>query len=164
MSYITLYFMRGKSPISGLIARFEGGSKYTHVGCMINNSQVISAHWEDGVKLRLLKDEGDYKYMAKIKIPCSDDIAAKHKAWLYSQLNKEYDKSAIFGMAYRMLTGTPGRSGWSGKWICSGIQIEGLIEFNFYPSIKVGPIDSVTPDILAWICLGIKGSELIIIK
>jgi hypothetical protein len=156
--------MRGKTPLSGLIARFEGGSKYTHVGCLINNSQVISAHWQDGVRLRLIKNEGDYKYMMQIKISCSDEIAKQHKDWLYSQLSRDYDKTALIAMAYRMLTGTPGRSGWSGQWFCSDLQAEGIIKFGFYPSIKVGILRSITPDILAWICGGIKGSEINIIK
>lgn len=160
MAEIVLYFCTGNNPVSRLIRRAELGFPYSHVGAFLDDTNVISAHWNDGVRFRLITDESPWLNWAWVKIPCTDEQAKNHHRWLRGEVGKPYDKVAIFGLAASMALAHKTADGYPDKWICSTLQYQALAEVGLMPTIKPAPLRSITPEILMWSCLAIPGARM----
>ena len=155
---IVIYGTQSPTLFGSAIGRGELGFRYRHVGARLRNGLMISAHWRDGVKFR--HEESAFTHWTDVHIPCTQEQEDAWEAWLRKQVGRKYDWGAIAGMAYSLISGAPGRGGWTGEWFCASLMYEGLAE----PGVNIvtwrpGSIRSVTPEILIWGLSFIPGSR-----
>jgi hypothetical protein len=164
MPEITLYFVTGKDNlISRIIRGAELGFPYSHVGAILPDGRLVSAHAPDGVQIRTEVDESPWERWAYIYLPCTQLQATVHTNWLFSQIGKPYDMEAIGYMAEGLLASKPTPSGWPSAWICSSLQFEAIA----HPDVGLFPwrpsaLRTVTPEMLMYACTGVPGSRMVI--
>ena len=156
---IRVYFVTGTGIVSATIRGACMGFPASHTGMILPDDRWISAHHQDGVQLRVEKDEQPWEYFALVTIPCSPEQSLLHTRWCLLQIGKKYDMPAIFAMAEGAFSGHDLASGWSGEWICSTFAVESLAQAGFFPW-RPANLRTTTPRDLFWGLSNVAGAQL----
>ena len=150
MGAINLYFTGHNDLMGWFIGLGTGGFPYHHVGAIANGypfqkGDLISAHWSDGLKVRVDADEGGWAHWANVRIPVPDDVERKFYRWLKDHAGEKYAKGVIFDMVWTTLTACGVPSRWPSQWVCSSSIEQALVAAGEYPAIKPISINLYTP-------------------
>ena len=126
MTQIALYFVAGKDNlVSRIIRGAELGFPYSHVGAILPDGRLVSAHASDGVQISTEAGESPWERWAYVYLPCTQLQSTTHTDWLLSQIGKSYDLEAIGYMAEGLLTSKPTPSRWPSEWMYPLLRIPG---------------------------------------
>lgn len=151
----TLRFIEGRGPASIAIAYF-GGGLYSHVDYRCEDGSWLGARSDrvggkpPGVQIR----PADYVKPVRellLELQTTPEQERDHYAFLYSQIDKPYDKWAIAGF----ITGRNWRN--PGSWICSELQCAAAESADIMQPLVL-TANKITPNDLAliWSALGAK--------
>jgi uncharacterized protein YycO len=139
-------FVLGKDLSSQAIAWFSAGH-FSHVDAVMPDGGLLGSRadrvtvggvtFPTGVQVRPPSYE-PVKEAVELQLAVTVDQAAKFYAFLYSQIGRPYDKTAIWGFA----TGRDWRE--QDSWFCSELITAGFEEAGVVPTLYT-PRNKVTP-------------------
>ena len=143
---IRLQFSRQADPISDLIAWFSAGN-LSHVDAVLSNGYLLGARSDrvggkpPGVQIR---PPNYAKFALKVimTIPCTGEQEQAFQNFLYAQLGKPYDKTAILGF----IVGRNWRE--DDSWFCSEAIAAALEAAGIFHPLYLAA-NKITPSALA---------------
>lgn len=112
----SLVFTKNKNPMLDLpIRAFEGGTA-SHVGCRVGDQVIDTSLSQGGVRLHEWERwQHKYELVCEVPVTFDPELAGQADQWLYAQIGKPYDWTAIVGFALMR--------DWSEEdwWFCSEI-------------------------------------------
>ena len=143
---IALQFVLGMGLPSQAIAWFSAG-KFSHVDCVLPDGRLLGArsdgpgHTKPGVQIRPACYES-WKQRVVLTLPATRDQEWNFYTFLWDQLGKPYDHTAIWGF----VAGRDWRS--AGAWFCSELMAAASEVACLCPMLYA-PINKVMPAALA---------------
>lgn len=152
MASIHLQFVLEDCLSSKVISWFSAGH-FSHVDCIIYYPEIVliglvgarsdrirtaSQSYPPGVHLRPF-NYAKWIHRAVMEVPCTEEQKSRYHQFLYDQLGKPYDFSAIWGFLFNRDWRAPD------SWICSELQCaageaSGILPPLFLPANKITPV------------------------
>lgn len=160
---IHLQFVLGAGLSSRLIAWWgEGYGGYSHVDAVLSDGTLVGARsdritfkghtYPAGVQIRPQGYE-KWKRRTVVAIPCDVLLAGQWEHFLRCQIDKPYDKQAIWGFLFGQ------RKHARGHWICSALQRNELRRIGTLRPCPT-PVSQTTPDALFQIVTAGLGGQV----
>ena len=150
---ITLRFIRGRGPLSALIAWF-GGGEYSHVDFRMADGAWLGARSDriGGVPAGVQVRPADYikpLHEMRLSLKVTLEQYRDHFEFLYSQVGKPYDHWAIYGF----IAGRNWRH--PSAWVCSELQCAAAESADIMQPLVL-TANRITPNDMAliWSALG----------
>lgn len=153
---IQLQFSRQADICSDAIAWFTQGA-LSHVDCVLPSGLLLGARSDSiggqppGVQARPAH-YAKWALTVRFTIPTTAAQAEKFYKFLYDQLGKPYDHSAIWGF----VSGREWRA--ADSWICSELQAAAMEASGIVQPLYLNA-NKITPTSLALLASGISGSQ-----
>lgn len=141
---IVLQFVKGSDFGADAIAWFGHGADFSHVDTVLPDGKLLGARSDvvgaapAGVQIR------DPGYVGKcrtfrVSLPCSDEMSSAYHGFLWAQIGKPYDHTAI--MAF-----VAGRN-WQDPdaWFCSELKAGAMLSAGFFPYPLAAPANKISP-------------------
>lgn len=155
---IRLQFVLGPDVSSKAIAWFSSGN-LSHVDAVLADGSLLGARSDHvggqppGVQIRPA-DYAAWPLKVRIEIRATQEQEVAYKRFLFSQINKPYDSSAIWGFA----AGRDWRS--PDSWFCSELQAAALEKACVFPTKLYLGANKITPVGLALAVTAAGGYEV----
>lgn len=122
--------------LTGVFIRWYTWSDIAHAGIQLDDGTIIDATPSAGVSHHDTI-AGSMAYYFDLRLPPEADLAAANQ-FLYAQIGKPYDWSAVYGMAFRRDWHDPH------QWFCSEL-VQAWSEAGKFPLLVTPNDDRVSP-------------------
>jgi hypothetical protein len=142
MASITLQFVEDSTIVDPVIKWYSHGWA-THVDTVIydqddNQEKLLGARMKGGVSIRPL-NYNKFKRIERVTLPVTQRQYDAYHDFLFAQIGKPYDDTAILGFAF----GRDWRA--DGHWMCSEMESSALEHCKFFPFPLAQPANRITP-------------------